>query len=105
MVNQKQVTPLYQAFTRQILILGGERENVIILGAVALGLWTVGRDVVSAILALVLWFIGITFSKLIAKVDPWATKVFIKSLQYQDFYPAREKMNTPKNIIKSSRKI
>jgi hypothetical protein len=38
-------------------------------------------------------------------VDPWATKIFIKSLQYQGFYAAREKINTPRCVIKRSRKL
>jgi type IV secretion system protein VirB3 len=105
MVNQKTSTPLLQSLTKPILMLGGERENVILLACISLSLCTAGRDVVSLILAILIWTIGIIASKLTAKVDPWATKVFLRSILYQDFYNAREKINTPKSIIKRTRKI
>ena len=54
-----------------------------------------GRDLLSLILALLIWSVGIIASKLTAKIDPWATKVFLRSLLYRDFYHAREKINTP----------
>jgi type IV secretion system protein TrbD len=105
MINQKTSTPLFQSLTKPILLLGGERENIILLACLSLSLCTVGRDIVSLVLALIIWTIGIIASKLMAKIDPWATKVFLRSLLYQDFYPAREKINTPRSILKRSRKI
>ena len=74
-------------------------------GSSTRGLCVAGRDALSLILALLIWSIGIIASKLTAKIDPWATKVFLRSLLYQDFYSARERINTPKSILKRSRKI
>jgi type IV secretion system protein VirB3 len=98
-------TPLLQSLTRPILLLGGERENIILLACLALSLCTVGRDVLSVGLAIVLWTVGIIASKWTAKTDPWATKIFLRSLLYRDFYSAREKINTPPCVLKRSRKI
>jgi type IV secretion system protein VirB3 len=105
MINQKTSTPLLQSLTKPILLLGGERENVILLACLSLSLCATGRDVLSLILALFIWSIGIIASKLTAKIDPWATKVFLRALLYRDFYSARERINTPKCILKRSRKI
>jgi type IV secretion system protein VirB3 len=105
MANQKIIIPLLQSLTRPILLLGGERENVILLACLSLGLCAAGRDIVSLILAILVWTIGIIISKLTAKMDPWATKVFLRSLLYRDFYNARERINTPKSILKRTRKI
>jgi type IV secretion system protein VirB3 len=105
MINQKTSTPLLQSLTRPILILGGERENIILLACLSLGLCVAGRDALSLILALLIWSIGIIASKLTAKIDPWATKVFLRSLLYQDFYSARERINTPKCVLKRTRRI
>jgi type IV secretion system protein VirB3 len=105
MRNHKEITPVLQSLTRPILILGGERENIILLACLALSLCTAGRDVFSVVLAIVIWVIGVIASKLTAKVDPWATKIFLRSLAYQDFYYAREKINTPKCVLQRSRKI
>lgn len=105
MVNQKTSTPILQSLTKPILLLGGERENIILLACVSLSLCTVGRDLSSLILALMIWVAGIIISRLSAKKDPWATKVFLRSLSYRDFYSAREKINTPECVLKRSRKI
>ena len=105
MINQKTSTPLLQSLTKPILILGGERENVILLACISLSLCAAGRDIVSLILALLIWSVGIVVSKLTAKVDPWATKIFLRALLYHDFYYAREKINTPKSILKRTRRI
>ena len=105
MINQKTSTPLLQSLTKPILLLGGERENIILLACISLGLCTAGKDFLSCILAVLIWTAGIIASKLIAKIDPWATKVFLRSLLYRDFYNARERINTPKCVLKRSRKI
>lgn len=105
MKNQKISAPLFQSLTRPILLLGGERENIILLAYISMSLCTAGRDFLSVALALIVWFAGIIASKIGAKVDPWATKVFLRSLEYRDFYHAREKINTPHCVLKRSRKI
>ncbi|MBF0570762.1 MAG: VirB3 family type IV secretion system protein [Candidatus Omnitrophica bacterium] len=105
MINRKRTTPLLQSLTKPILLLGAERENIILLACLSLSLCTVGRDVLSLVLALLIWSIGIIASRLTAKVDPWATKVFLRSLLYRNFYSARERINTPQCVLRRSRKI
>ncbi|MDE2222019.1 MAG: VirB3 family type IV secretion system protein [Candidatus Omnitrophica bacterium] len=104
-MHPKVGTPLLQSLTRPILILGGERENVILLACLCMSLCAVGRDFLSVALASLIWSVGILASKLSARIDPWATKVFLRSLSYRDFYHAREKVNTPPCILKRSRKL
>jgi type IV secretory pathway TrbD component len=101
----KRSTPLLQSFTRPMLLLGGERENVILLACICLSLCAAGRDFLSVFLAVLIWTVGIIFSKLTARTDPWSTKVFLKSLLYRDFYQARERINTPSCVMRRSRKI
>jgi type IV secretion system protein VirB3 len=105
MINQKTSAPLLQSLTKPILLLGGERENIILLACLSLSLCTVGRDLLSVVLAVLIWTVGIIASKLTAKIDPWATKVFLRALLYRDFYAAREKINTPTCVLRRSRKI
>jgi len=105
MIKHKSTSPLLQSLTKPILMLGGERENVILLACLSLSLCTVGRDMLSLILAIVLWTVGIIASKLTAKVDPSATKVFLRSLLYRDFYNARERINTPGCVLRRTRKV
>jgi type IV secretory pathway TrbD component len=105
MTSHKTSTPLLQSLVKPILLLGCERENIILLACMALSLCTAGRDVVSLILSLLIWTIGVLVSKLSARTDPWATKIFLRSLLYRDFYNAREKINTPSCVLRRARKI
>ena len=86
-------------------MMGGERENIILLACLSMVICSTGRDFFSICIAIVVWIVGFLVSKMAAKADPWGTKVFLKSLQYQDFYPAREKTNTPKCVIKRKREF
>ncbi len=105
MLYSKKSAPIFASLTRPILLLGGERENIILLTCLVLSLCTIGRDLWSLGLALCLWTAGLLLSKHYAKIDPWATKIFLRALRYRDFYPAREKINTPRSIPKRHRKI
>jgi type IV secretory pathway TrbD component len=105
MTSQKLVSPLYQVTTRPILMMGAERENIIILVVLAVWLAFAGKDFPSCLIAGVIFIVGQQASKVAAKADPCATKIFRESLQYQGFYAAREKINTPKSIIKRTRKL
>jgi len=105
MYYQKTTAPVLQSLTKPILLMGGERENVILLACISLSLSTAGQDILSLSLSLLIWSIGLMASKLSAKTDPWATKIFLKSLFYREFYSARERMNTPHCVIKRRRRI
>jgi type IV secretion system protein TrbD len=105
MTMYKSSAPFLQSLTKPILLLGAERENIILLACLSLSLCTIGRDLLSLLLAVSLWMVGILFSRMMAKIDPWATKIFLRSLLYQDFYHAREKINTPPCLIKRPRRI
>lgn len=95
MANQKQIYPFYQSLSKPILIMGAEREPVIGLGTVSLMVWMAGQDMTAACFALGIWFTGTFICRSMAKHDSHMTKVFIRAVRYQDFYPAREKLNTP----------
>jgi type IV secretory pathway TrbD component len=86
-------------------MFGGERENIIICACIVMMLAVSGRDLFAAGLAIICWLAGLVASKIVARIDPWATKVFIRSLQYQDFYPARERINTPSSIVNRNRSV
>lgn len=95
MKDLKRATPVFQSLTRPILMLGGERENIIITVFIAGSVWFAGKDWFSLALAAGVWVAGLFISRLAARQDPWQTKVFLRSSRYASFYPAREKLDTP----------
>ncbi|MFH0754237.1 MAG: conjugal transfer protein TrbD [Candidatus Omnitrophota bacterium] len=102
MKDLKRSTPVFQSLTRPILILGGERENIIIIVFIAGAVWFSGKDWIALGIAAVVWVIGVFISRVAAKQDPYQTKVFLKSTRYESFYPARERLITPPRINTTS---
>ena len=95
MKDLKRSTPVFQSLTRPILMFGGERENIIIIVFIAGTVWFAGKDWFALGLTALVWVIGLFISRVVAKQDPYQTKVFLKSSRYETFYGAREKLITP----------
>ncbi len=92
----REITPVFQSLTNPLLIMGGERETILLIGFLSASTWIIGQDLVSLLIALTIWIVGVITARVMAKTDPSATKVFLKSLRYRDFYSAREKLITPR---------
>ena len=80
--------PLHRSLIRPMLMLGGEREFVLML-AVLCGififslakLWAAGVGVA-------IWLVGMFFMTRAGRYDPQLSKTGIRSLRYRRFYPA-----------------
>ena len=84
-------TPFYRVLYRPPLVLGGEREPVLVTLVVAVGLAVSGFNIVSLVIAAVLWFCGIAALRLIAKADPYMTQVYLRQLSYRAYYAPRSR--------------
>tara|TARA_B100000745_G_C19982042_1_gene332703 strand:+ start:240 stop:545 length:306 start_codon:yes stop_codon:yes gene_type:complete len=93
--EEKITVPIHQALINPVLYAGAERELTIIIAFSSLIIWIAGKDFVSVILAIAFWFIGILLARMAAYVDPQLTKIIIRHLRYQDYYPATEKLDAP----------
>jgi type IV secretion system protein VirB3 len=84
-------TPLHRALYRPNLILGGERELVLITAIICSGVAVSGLNLVSAGVGLTVWLIAIGLMQMMAKADPDMSKIYLRQLQYGAYYPARSK--------------
>jgi len=82
-------TAIHQSANRPNLLLGGDRELVLVTVTVAGGLafslaswWGIG-------LALVLWVAAIGALQRMGKADPMLRNVYLRHIRYLDFYPAK----------------
>ena len=88
MDHDHQEVPLYTALNRPILVMGGERNLVLMLGVIA-GVFIFSlAQVWAAVLGLVLWVTGQWALALAAKYDPHLSQTGIRHLRYARFYPA-----------------
>lgn len=81
--------PIRRAGNRVSLFMGGDRELVMFSGLMAGALIFSAQDLRATVFGLFLWFSALyTFRKL-AKADPRMRHVYLRSLRYKAYYPAR----------------
>ena len=76
-------TPFYRVLYRPPLFLGGEREPVLAARASPARLMVYGFNLVPMIVAVFLWLGGITAFRLMAKADPFMTKIYTRQWSYK----------------------
>jgi type IV secretion system protein TrbD len=84
-------TPFYRVLYRPPLVLGGEREPVLLTLVIAVGLAVSGLNVPSLVVAAFLWFGGIAAFRLMAKADPYMTAVYRRQRRYRKHYAPRSR--------------
>ena len=80
---------IYQSANRPNLLLGADRELVLVTIMVAGGLafslatwWGVG-------VAVMVWIVSIAILQRMAKADPLLRRVYLRHIRYAGFYPAK----------------
>jgi type IV secretion system protein VirB3 len=93
---------IHQSANRPNLLLGGDRELVLVMIMIATGLafslaswWGIG-------LAVVLWISSIAVLQRMGKTDPLLRPVYLRHIRYLPFYPAKSGIyaasaETPRN--------
>ena len=84
-------TPFFRVLHRPRLFLGGEREPTLMMAIVAAGLAVSGQNLVTLIVAGVLWFGCIGVFRQVAKADPQMSRVYLRQLKYRGYYPPRSR--------------
>jgi type IV secretion system protein TrbD len=88
MDQSAQVVPIYIALNRPILVLGGERNLVLMLGILA-GVFIFSlAQLWAAVLGVGLWVTGQWALALAAKYDPQLSQTGIRHLRYARYYAA-----------------
>ncbi len=83
------ITEFHRALSRPNLILGGERNLVLLTVLVAATLIMIGQSLLSVGVGLLLYVLGQGALSAMAKSDPEMSKVYLRSLRYRNFYPPR----------------
>ena len=84
-------TPLYRALHRPNLFLGGEREPVLMTAIVCAGLAVSSLNLIAIAIGAGLWLVLIGVFRMMAKADPFMTRVYLRQLQYGAYFPARSR--------------
>lgn len=80
---------VHRSLTRPMLIMGGEREFVLMLGMLC-GIFIVSLfQLWAAIVGVVLWVVGIFFLQRMGEKDPQLSKTFTRSLRHGRMMPSK----------------
>ncbi|MBA9083337.1 type IV secretion system protein VirB3 [Bartonella chomelii] len=89
MDEELRCTPIYRFLYEPKLIMGVEREPVLIL-TLLIGVFIISAmSIVATIIGMCIWLIGLYVLRKMAKIDPMLFRVYIHYLRYQRYYPAR----------------
>lgn len=84
--------PIRASGNRSNLLLGGDRELVLLCGTFCVTLLFTAITAPSIVIGLVgmlLWTVGLYLLRLMAKADPWMRHVYMASLKFRRYYAAR----------------
>ena len=81
--------PIHQSLHRHAHILGAERELVLTCALIALLVGVGGLTAVSVISAFVFWIASMFALRRMAKADPIMSRVWLRHIKQQEFYPAK----------------
>jgi type IV secretion system protein VirB3 len=90
-VSELRKTNIHRALHRPNLILGGEREPVLVLAIVCAGVGVSALNLVALSIAGAVWLIAVGFLRMMAKADPCMTKIYLRQLRYPPYFPARSR--------------
>jgi len=83
-------TLIHSSLTRPLLLAGAERELVLINGtAIAALIFGVGFHLASVTVAIVFATIGHWALTRVARHDPQMSRIYIRHVRYQEYYPSR----------------
>ena len=84
-------TRLHRALHRPNLVMGGERELVLVTAIVCAGVAVSALNLVAIAIGAGVWLMCIGLFRMMAKADPYMSKVYLRQLTYWPHYPARSR--------------
>ncbi|MBD9627969.1 VirB3 family type IV secretion system protein [Ensifer sp. ENS06] len=79
---------IHRALSRPSLLMGADRELVLITGLAAVILIFVVLTVYSAIVGVVVWILVVGVLRMMAKSDPQMRQVYVRHIAYKPYYKA-----------------
>lgn len=77
---------IHRALSRPNLLMGADRELVLLTGLAAVILIFVVLTVYSALAGVAIWILIIGLLRMMAKSDPLMRKVYIRHISYRSYY-------------------
>lgn len=80
---------IHESLNRKILVMGGDRELVMVSALISIVLGVGGTTIISGITGIVFWIVSLFVFQKMAKKDPQMFQVWLRHRKQQVYYPAR----------------
>ena len=87
--------PFHESANRPNLLLGGDRELVLVFAILAAMLVFAVMKWWSVVAGVVLWLMAVAVLARMGKADPLLRQVYVRHIRYRDFYPAKSRLVAP----------
>ena len=81
--------PIRRSGNRDNLVLGGDRELVMMSGLLAGALIVSAQEMKAGVFGTLMWLFALHFLRLMAKADPKMRFVYMRQRLYKKYYPPR----------------
>lgn len=85
-VSNLQRHRIHRALSRPNLLMGADRELVLITGLAAIILIFVVLTVYSALFGIAVWIVVVAALRMMAKADPMMRRIYIRHISYKPTY-------------------
>ena len=79
---------IHRALSRPNLLMGADRELVLLTGLAAVILIFIVLTWYAALFGMAIWLIAVAALRMMAKADPLMRKVYIRHIKYRAYYRA-----------------
>lgn len=86
--NQLESIKVHSALNKPNLLLGGERELILIVGLLSAIMVFIAMTWQTFIIGIIMWLGLSMLLRMMAKEDPLMSKIYLRQLKYKDFYMA-----------------
>lgn len=86
---------IHESTNRPNLILGGDRELVLVAMVVAVGLAFSLATWWGIAISVILWLAAVAVLQRMGKADPMLRHVYLRHIRYGTFYPAKSGLHSP----------
>jgi type IV secretion system protein VirB3 len=91
---------VHLSLTRPLLMMGCEREPLIISALLAVTMVFMLRSLVLAIVGVAFWVISVGVLQRMSKSDSQLSKIYLRHIKYRSYYPAQSALNALPPTIK-----
>jgi type IV secretion system protein TrbD len=100
MTDQPRAIPIHLSLIRPILLMGAERELVLISGILAAVLVMSLARLLFTIIGVVFWALSLGALQRAAKSDPQFTRVYLRHTRYRAYYAAQSRATSRLSAVR-----